>query len=95
MSIVGNLKEHLENMRGGQFGFFQQKGLLFANDRKAIEVMDENVEKNMWLKGRRDLYSKMMFKEIRDAREQEMDVLISKIYEINKPVVRKIVLRKI
>lgn len=56
--------------------------------------MDENVEKNMWLKGRRDLYSKMMFKEIRDAREQEMDVLISKIYEINKPVVRKIVLRK-
>ena len=75
--------------------FFQQKGLLFANDRKAIEVMDENVEKNMWLKGRRDLYSKMMFKEIRDAREQEMDVLISKIYEINKPVVRKIVLRKI
>ena len=78
-----------------QFGFFQQKGLLFANDRKAIEVMDENVEKNMWLKGRRDLYSKMMFKEIRDAREQEMEVLISKIYEINKPVVRKIVLRKI
>ena len=77
------------------FGFFQQKGLFFANDRKSIEVMDENVEKNMWLKGRRDLYSKMMFKEIRDAREQEMDVLISKIYEINKPVVRKIVLRKI
>lgn len=78
-----------------QFGFFQQKGLLFANDRKAIEVIDENVEKNMWLKGRRDLYSKMMFKEIRDAREQEMDVLVSKIYEINKPVVRKIILRKI
>lgn len=28
-----------------QFGFFQQKGLLFANDRRAIEVMDDNVEK--------------------------------------------------
>lgn len=78
-----------------QFGFFQQKGLLFANDRKAIEVMDENVEKNMWLKGRRDMYSKMMFEAVRDAREQEMDVFINKIYEINKPVVRKIVLRKI
>ena len=72
------------------YGFRQKR-----HNRKAIEVMDENVEKNMWLKGRRDLYSKMMFKEIRDAREQEMDVLISKIYEINKPVVRKIVLRKI
>lgn len=77
-----------------QFGFFQQ-GLLFANDRKAIEIMDENVDKNVWLKGRRDMYSKMMLDPVREAREQEMEVLINKIYEVNKPVVRKILLRKI
>ena len=77
-----------------EFGFFQQKGLLYADDRKAIEVMDENLDKNVWLKGRRDMYSKMMFEAVRDARQQEMDVLINKIYEINKPVVRKILLRK-
>ena len=78
-----------------QFGFFQQQGLLFANDRKAIEIMDENVDKNVWLKGRRDMYSKMMLDPVREAREQEMEVLINKIYEVNKPVVRKILLRKI
>ena len=78
-----------------EFGFFQQKGLLYADDRKAIEVMDENLDKNVWLKGRRDMYSKMMFEAVRDARQQEMDVLINKIYEINKPVVRKILLRKV
>lgn len=78
-----------------EFGFFQQKGLLFADDRRAIEVMDENLEKDVWLKGRRDMYSKMMFEAVREARQQEMEVLISKIYEINKPVVRKIVLRKL
>ncbi len=78
-----------------QFGFFQQQGLLFANNRKAIEVMDENVDKNMWLKGRRDMYSKMIYESVRDARQQEMDVLVSKIYEINKPIIRKVVLRKI
>lgn len=78
-----------------QFAFFQQKGLLFANNRKAIEVMDENVDKNAWLKGHRDSYTRMMFEAVRDARQQEMKVLISKIYEINKPVVRKIVLRKL
>ena len=78
-----------------EFGFFQQKGLLFADDRKAIEVMDENLDKNVWLKGRRDMYSKMMFEAVRDARQQEMEVLINKIYEINKPVVRKVLLRKI
>ncbi len=78
-----------------EFGFFQQKGLLYADDRKAIEVMDENLDKNVWLKGRRDMYSKMMFEAVRDARQQEMNVLINKIYEINKPVVRKILLRKV
>lgn len=78
-----------------QFGFFQQQGLLFANDRKAIEVMDENVEKNIWLKGRRDMYSKLMFEAVRDARLEEIEVFTNKIYEVNKPVVRKMVLRKI
>lgn len=57
--------------------------------------MDENVDKNVWLKGRRDMYSKMMLDPVREAREQEMEVLINKIYEVNKPVVRKILLRKI
>lgn len=78
-----------------QFAFFQQKGLLFANNRKAIEVMDENLDKNGWLKGHRDIYTRMMSDAVREARQQEMDVLISKIYEINKPVMRRIVLRKI
>ena len=82
MSIVGNLKEHLENMRGASLVSFNKKAYCLLMTERLLE-------------GRRDLYSKMMFKEIRDAREQEMDVLISKIYEINKPVVRKIVLRKI
>lgn len=78
-----------------QFGFFQQQGLLFANDRKAIEVMDENVEKNIWLKGRRDMYSKLMFEAVRDTRLEEIELFTNKIYEVNKPVVRKFVLRKI
>lgn len=78
-----------------QFAFFQQKGLLFANNRKAIEVMDENLDKNGWLKAHRDTYTRMMSGAVREARQQEMEVLISKIYEINKPIMRKIVLRKI
>lgn len=57
--------------------------------------MDENLDQNVWLKGRRDMYSKMMFEAVRDAREQEMDVFINKIYEVNKPIMRKVVLRKI
>lgn len=78
-----------------QYGFFQQQGLLDANNRKAIEVLDDNVEKNAWLKGHRDSYTRMMHQPVRDAMNQEMDVLISTIYEINKPIKRKIAIRKI
>ena len=78
-----------------QFGFFQKKGLLFANNRQAIEAMDKEIANNIWLKIHRDNYSRMMHKSIRDAREQEMEVLISQIYSINKPVVRKVKLTKI
>jgi lysophospholipase L1-like esterase len=78
-----------------EFCFFQEKGLLFANNRKAIEVLDENLSTNGWLPMHREVYSKMMHPEVREAREQEMELLISKIYEINKPVKRKIILKKI
>lgn len=77
-----------------EFAFFQQQGLLFANDRKAIEVMDQNVEKNGWVKSHRDIYTKMMFEPVREARKQEMEVLINKIYEVNKPITRKVQLRQ-
>jgi len=77
-----------------QFGFLQQKGLLFADNREAIEVIDANLD-NFWLRGRRDMYSKMMFPEIREARQQEMDMLVKKIYEINSPVKRQITLRQV
>lgn len=77
-----------------QFGFFQQKGLPFANDRRAIEVMDDNVEKNGWVKGHRDTYTRLMSEAVRDARKQEMEILINKIYEVNKPITRKVQLRQ-
>ena len=87
-----------------QFSFFQKHGLLFANDRKALDVMDEYVEKDGWVKGHRDNYTRHMFQtvrdarqeemDVRDARQEEMDVMIDKIYEINKPVTRRVVLRR-
>lgn len=78
-----------------QFGFFQSRGLLFANNREAIKVLDQNTEKDGWLRARRDLYSKAMHPEIREAWQKEMDLLVSIIYEINKPVKREITLIKV
>ena len=77
-----------------QFDFFQGKGLLFANNSKAVEVMDKEASNNLWLRAHRDTYAKYMHPAVREAREKEMNLLVSKIYEINKPVQRKITLRK-
>ncbi len=71
-----------------QHNFFQPKGLLNADNRKAIEVMDQHVEADGWLRAKRDLYAKAMHPEIRQAWKQEMDGLLDLIGQVNKPKVR-------
>ncbi len=78
-----------------QHGFFQQLGLLNANDRHAVEVMDKNIGNNGWMQGRRPLYSAMMHKGVRDGMQAELDVLAKTIYEINKPQVHRFELKKV
>lgn len=77
-----------------QHGFFQQEGLLNANNREAVKVMDANVDKNIWLKIKRGLYATMMHDAVREGMQDEMDVIVNTIYDINKPVTRRFELRK-
>lgn len=77
-----------------QHGFFQQEGLLNTNNRKAIEAMNRGAKTNDWVKNHRNAYTATMHAAVREAIQGEMDLLIQKIYEINKPVTRKIELRK-
>lgn len=77
-----------------QHGFFQPLGLLNANNRHAVEVMDKNIESNMWMKGRRPVYAAMMHESVRDAIQGEMDLLTNAIYNINKPKVHHFELRR-
>lgn len=77
-----------------QYTLFYNKGLLFANNRESINLLDKNLS-NGWVKARRDLYTKAMSPEIRETWQKEMDLLFSMIYKINKPLNRKISLIKI
>lgn len=78
-----------------QFNFFRKNGLLFANNRESINILDENLSKDPWLPSHREIYTKLMLPEVYEAREQEMNLLVNKIYEINKPVKRTLTLKKI
>ena len=77
-----------------QFNFFLPKGITDLNSREAIEVLDKYKENDGWLRGRRDLFSKGMFPEVRKAWQDQMDILTSTIYDVNKPIKRKITLVK-
>ena len=57
--------------------------------------MDQYVDSDPWLKLRRDRYAQMMHEPVRKAMEDEMNMLIDRIYTVNKPVVRHFELRKI
>ncbi len=73
-----------------QYNFFQPKGLLDANNRKALEVFDEHKETDGWLRAKHDLYAKAMFPEIRKAWQDEMDLLLRAIKQISTPQKRTI-----
>lgn len=78
-----------------KFNFFLSKGVTGdISTRDAIKIVDDNKGKNFWLDAKRDHYSKAMYPEIRKAWQDEMDMLLSAIYDINTPVKRKITLVK-
>ncbi|MDR0824044.1 MAG: SGNH/GDSL hydrolase family protein [Prevotella sp.] len=75
-----------------QYNFFQTRGITNLNTREAIELLDKYKSKDGWLNGRRDLFSKAMFPEVRKVWQDELDMYLSAIYDVNTPVQRKITL---
>ena len=73
-----------------QYDFFLDKGLLDANDEHAAAVFREGQKTNGWVGMRRELYDKMIHQEVREAMTAQMDMLVKKIYDINKPELRKV-----
>lgn len=88
------IERNLRDYAWIQYDFFQQKGLLDANDSHAVQTLDREKGKNIWLQIHRENYSKLMHPAVREARKQEIELLVNRIYENNKPQTRRIVLRK-
>lgn len=89
------LERRFRELAWVQYNFFQPLGLLNADDRRAIEILDKHVPTNGWLKAKRDLYSKAMHPEIRNSWYTRINLIIDTIYEVNKPIKRTIKLVKV
>lgn len=77
-----------------QYGFLKPKGLLDSNDRRAVEAIDKGKSTDIWAGIQRDMYSKLMLEDVHNARLDEMNLLTERIYQINKPTVHRISVRK-
>ncbi|GGC30149.1 hypothetical protein GCM10011386_22690 [Parapedobacter defluvii] len=77
-----------------QYYFFEKRGLLYADDKVAMEALNAAIPHDKWLTGRRNQYALLMHREVREAYQDQVDILISKIYEINKPKTHLICVRR-
>ena len=77
-----------------QFNFFQSRGLLFADNREALEALSKAKVNDGWLEMHWNNYTQMMHSSYREILKDEMKMIISKIYDINEPVMRKITIVK-
>lgn len=78
-----------------RWGLLQRYGLERADNRQAVDKIDEHKERDGWVNAHRDNYAQQMHEGVREGRQQQMQVLIDQIYKLNKPQVRKIELRKV
>lgn len=75
-----------------QYNFFMKHGMLEQNDHKAAQTFLNNDPNDVWVHSKANLYDRMIHREVREAMNKQMDVLVDKIYDINKPVSRRITL---
>lgn len=73
-----------------QYYLFEPKGLLFANNQKARDLLEESLADRAWMKGHAANYEQTHRNEVRNTWEKTMNLVVSEIYKKNKPIKRKI-----
>jgi len=73
-----------------EYDFLKGKGLLYKDNVATMDTVSKYAQKDIFVNGNKDNYSRARFKALRDAWQKEMDVLIGEIYAINKPQNRRV-----
>lgn len=78
-----------------EYSFLKKEGLLFADNQKAINKLQEYLPKDLFLRASYGWYIKAMHPEIRKVWSNYMNSIVETIYEINKPVVHRVRLTRV
>lgn len=77
------------------YDFMMPAGFVNDNSERAAQKFRELCKGNAWLASKRGTYDQMVRPEVREVYEQEMMLLVDKIYELNKPKKHHFSLRKL
>ena len=89
-----NIEKRFREYAWTEFYILKRKGMLFQDNIAAMDTLRANLHTNIFLAGHLDNYSKMMYPEIREAWNQQIDMLVDRMYQIAQPKVRRIELIK-
>lgn len=90
-----DIERRLRNYAYVQFDLLRAKGLLYADNKAAMDTVNKASKNNPFVGGNRDNYIKAQYKPVRDAWQGEMDALVNEIYASNKPRVHKVTLQPV
>jgi len=90
-----DIERRLRNYAYVQFDLLKAKGLLYADNKAAMDTVNKTSKNNPFVGGNRDNYIKAQYKSVRDAWQGEMDALVNEIYAANKPREHKVTLEPV
>lgn len=79
------IERRFRNYAYVEFNLLKAKGLLFADNKAAMDTLEKAAQKDIFMRGNKENYAKAQFKSVRDAWQKEMDMLVDEIYTLNKP----------
>jgi hypothetical protein len=71
------------------YSILKPKGLLFNDGDAIVDSLQKYAKKDFFVAATIPTYRKARFKSVREAWQQEIDLLINQMYQINKPVVHR------
>jgi lysophospholipase L1-like esterase len=71
------------------YSILKPKGLLFNDGDATVDSLQKYAKKDFFVAITIPTYRKARFKSVREAWQQEIDLLTDKMYQINKPVIRR------
>lgn len=77
------------------YTYLKKKGLLFADNQEALTAIQEELPKDPFLRASYGWYVKAMNPEVREVWQEYMESIVDKIYQINKPVIHQVELKRL